>query len=571
MKQITIKKILILTIILFFSSTALFAGGSKESDVVGGKVTNKKDTTVMNFCKKTSIMFDDITESLCKSVSPFPSVIDNFSIPSNPNSLIDYSLYNTQLKEKERTAWNYTSRMFTLFLTLEIIVLAIKKYLQGNDDLLKEVIIKIVVCFFLIIFLSLTPYILELFKTGLQYSASVVTRSNITYSPTAVFKLPGELIRAQSSLVASISFDNLSSLLTNIDPLKDVTAGYLVSILFNILYAFCRIFAMILVIIMALHIMLNIVEVYLILAVCMCLVPMSVFSLTKHLGEKALPCLFNNIMELCVIFVIYYAMGPLLQDFASFSVDAIDRAMPVAQIIIIPPEVAEDSQYSKEVFNDFCRAFTEKDDSKMEDVNEAVEVTIFRKWLQTQSDLTPRDGSDTEITKISQLSNSDIFTYKDYLLGEVSLGLLDKSSIVLEDCIKVTDALGPGVASLCFMHLMTFLITIYITFSFIKRSSEITNSILSGNVSVGDTTAAIGLAMLAAKKAVQIGMGVSGFGINKGRGGVGWAADKARAKNPNSRIAAMTQWASKSNMYKEMKREKLEQSAADTLKAISKP
>lgn len=578
MKQITIKKILILTIILFFSSTALFAGGSKESDVVGGKVTNKKDTTVMNFCKKTSIMFDDITESLCKSVSPFPSVIDNFSIPSNPNSLIDYSLYNTQLKEKERTAWNYTSRMFTLFLTLEIIVLAIKKYLQGNDDLLKEVIIKIVVCFFLIIFLSLTPYILELFKTGLQYSASVVTRSNITYSPTAVFKLPGELIRAQSSLVASISFDNLSSLLTNIDPLKDVTAGYLVSILFNILYAFCRIFAMILVVIMALHIMLNIVEVYLILAVCMCLVPFSVFSITKHLGEKALPCLFNNIMELFIIFLIFYTMTTMLSVLASYDILSTEESAPPIQLVIIPYTTDKDSEgYDKEIAEDwksFSKKMAGKSNPTFDEVMKGLNETYFKKFLDSKKGkiyarkASPDQTENVSVTKISELRNGDVKLYRDYLITTINLKTV--FTVNAKKFLKFTDAIGPGFSSYCFMHIMTYLITLFIVFTFIKRSSQITNSILSGNVSTGGNSAlAIAIAMRAAKDVTKAGMGIAGLAGKGGRAGIGWGGDKLRTAKPNSKIASMMQWSAKSSMYNEMKQQEIKRRSQETIAALS--
>lgn len=599
MKNI-VRRTFVILVVLLLTTTALFAGGSKEKDETTKSEGDIDKGSVYNFCNSLADKFDAITENLCLSISPFPSVLKTF-YPKNPrnnmqrevnkdfytnnNSFWKYSLYNLdknniyqKTSSSEKSAWSYTSRMFALFLSAEIIVLAIKKFLTGENDILKEIITKIIVCIFLVLFLSLTPFLIELFRIGLQNTAIVITGAE-NQKISSCFSLPGDLIRSQADLVANLSFENMATSYDDTDLGSSVSAGYLTAKLFGGLYLLCRIFAMFLVLIMALHVMVNVIEVYLVLAVCMCLVPFSVFSITKHLGEKALPCLFNNIMELFIIFLIFYTMTTMLSVLASYDILSTEESAPPVQLVVIPYTVDKDSEdyngKTAKMWNIFSEKMAGKNNPTFDEVMKGLNETYFKDFLDSKKGkiyakkISPDQTENVSVTKISELKNGDVKLYRDYLIKEVQKK--SNGRVNVEKFLKFTDAIGPGFSSYCFMHIMTYLVTLFIVFTFIKRSSQITNSILSGNVSTGGNSAlAIAIAMRAAKDVTKAGMGLAGLAGKGGRAGVGWSGDKLRTAKPNSKIASMMQWSTKSSMYNEMKQQEIKRRSQETIAALGK-
>ena len=341
------KKLLLIFAILLVVIPAVFAGGNKE-------VAASEWGPISNFVYYISSIFDYATSEICIAITPFPSVLNAFTeveqvettlsttavLTSKPLSQVDekdFLLINpdrpqfdtTKLSNffdvsrsggplqrtvaQENKIWGMISYLFAIFTVLEVLYVTIRGYLVDEDNLVRKVITRLIVTGILFLVLMALPALVELFRIGFFQMAEVVS-TPYAFSEMldggkgvevkSVFQLPGGVLRCTSKLLAYMTPENMG---WNLEKEKE-NGGFsdkIKVVAFNVAYFLLNIYVMIWSLLSAFQIMMNIIEVYLLLAIVMCLVPFQVFSGTRYLvGENMIKSLFSNIIELFVIMII---------------------------------------------------------------------------------------------------------------------------------------------------------------------------------------------------------------------------------------------------------------------------
>lgn len=278
-------------------------------------------------------IFDDITRNFCFALSPFPSVMvkvygsDLKGTGDSPKlkdvTLLSESAYSGEyLKqpnsatgpagdlslgrsaENQKHSWRIVSILFLSFFMAEVIFSAVKGYITEEGDWVRKLASKAFVCLCLFLLASFVPYMVEGFRLG--FSRIAVTISGYSSASDAqidvgnVFELPGNVLRTSSNVINMMDPSSLGRSNSDLVYSKDTFGNALLKLLFLVI----KLFAMVMVSFAALHVMLNVIEVYLLLGIVMVLLPFTVFSPVKFLGEKAILSLFSNVLELFVIIVI---------------------------------------------------------------------------------------------------------------------------------------------------------------------------------------------------------------------------------------------------------------------------
>lgn len=225
----------------------------------------------------------------------------------------------------EKKAFNMVTVLFFSFFLLEVLFTAVYGYLTDKDGgVFRDIVSKGVLCILLFLLASALPFLIEAFRVGfigmagtmsgidsmIEHSSGEQRLLYLKLKYAKIFEYPGLLIRSLASVIDMLNPSNIG--MTGIDLLEDaeVDGNKIVKgvfkVLISIVYLLIQIFASILILFSALHVMLNVCEVYLLLACTLCLLPFTVFSPLKFLGEKAVMSLFSNLMELFVLIMIMY-------------------------------------------------------------------------------------------------------------------------------------------------------------------------------------------------------------------------------------------------------------------------
>ena len=417
----------------------------------------------------------------------------------------------------------------------------------------------------------------------------------------SVFEYPGLLIRNLAYAIDALDPTNVGGI--NLYdyvamPGWDVTTGVLV----KLFYLGLRVIACVLIIFSAFHVMLNVCEVYLLLGITACVTPFVVFSPLKFLGEKAVMSLFSNMMELFVILIVIFAThctadaitSNLLSSIEIVYTDATFRFTGITQdnyktltgddwpdaagddipdegvsVAINLAKMETNASQSNGFVNSnpstntYGAASSLYNTAALKVVADGIKDWIDDQWDETKKTLTGTisDPVSLEVWKrnmaTSNKTSAQITSEFDKLTLE-NLPVADKmefmnflamtmspTGIGLE-MVSASAKNNTGDFDVMLIHIITSMLCIFMQTYYVNQSSQITNAILSGNVSSEGLTSAMGKWAAAKtggamfRRAKSAGKaGVYGAGTAAGLG-VGKMADVAKSNMESSGRAGTT-------------------------------
>lgn len=524
---------------------------------------------------------------------------------SGSNGVLTYGTreYPGKTADRQKQIWNMITGLFIAFLLAEIVFTAIYHYVSDKDgSVLKEILAKVVMSIAIFLIASSLPFLIEMFRTGFVAGAAMLTgiddqitdatekvptttvasteellkspgkistkaiTSLVEMRSLPVFNYPGILIRSVSDVFGFMDPDNVGgtgiSLNDKVDDDYNWIVQSIVKFLMNLVYLAVKLVASIMVLIAALHILYNVCEVYLLLGCVMLLLPFTIFSPLKFLGEKAVMSLFANVLELFVIVMIMFStlsiaytvtnglLSNVLANVKSISID-----MTVSNVDKLADYITTKTGRPQETTLDWLMGVREKDkdgnlgalrltvmlpgpdgvngyeslSGMIKPQNGAPAIgdtlntlTYVATWISEQWDSaikeleTSEDGKNTIYEKTKTLKYAyDTMGYPaDKYLSVVSaagfaeLPATDKLAVVtyiagteagsqfgmtVSDTATYDRGFDPrvGAMDLYFMHLVSFIVIILMQTYFVNQSSQITNALLSGNVSSEGFTGAL--------------------------------------------------------------------------------
>ena len=329
------KKICFLLLILSLVVAPVFAGGAKEKSTKttwvgdptkqenGGVASAYVSSSVRNFLNGTADIFDTVTALTCYSLTPFPNVL-----PGVENGVDTAGIVPADWTKRYDNTRNMIQAVFITLIVAEVLWTAIYKcWLCGDMAVAKQcalVFIKGLMMMFLVLAL---PTIVEYTRLGFQEAAYVISGEDksTTYSELLSkktdFQLPGDVVRNSIDVIEMLDSKNVGN--ANFDLSQVAADGVddafkpLIWVTIKVLYWIMQIIAIVCLFICSIHVMFNIIEVYLLIGIVCFLAPFSIFSLTKFLGERAILSLFVNMVELFVIMVILFSCTIMLETFTS--------------------------------------------------------------------------------------------------------------------------------------------------------------------------------------------------------------------------------------------------------------
>lgn len=528
--------------------------------------------------------------------------------------------YPGKSADTQRSTWNMVSVLFVSFLLAEIVFTAVYHYVSDKDgSVLKEVLAKSVMAIAIFLVAASLPFLIEMLRIGFVSAAATVTgidelattaeHEQESSTPTVdemmglddmdlpvvntqgltslqemralpVFSYPGVLIRSMGDLFGFMNPDNVGGSGVSID--EEVDAGVLMNVLMEVVYLFVKLVATVMVLIAALHVMYNVCEVYLLLGCVMVLLPFTVFSPLKFLGEKAVMSLFANVVELFVIVMIMFSTMSIAFTVSSGLLASLlsnIKSVTVEMSVVHPELFIEAVGYSRnDTVINYLNPFKQDDGSVrlvaylpgpegygkngsifQESFNEAY-TSAGAGWLPELQERLSKWFNDnwkamveafktenpTELYKLSSTlklaydsngypadqylnflasTNFDFLPAKDkyavvsYLAGTAGQAMGMSVSKTPEVDRSVDPTLGA--TDIYLMHITSFLLIILMQTYFLNQSSQITNALLSGNVSSEGFTGA--LTRMAAGKMVKSGLKKATAPL-KGLGGLGRTA-----------------------------------------------
>lgn len=599
----------------------MLADDPNQINTFMGSIARIFDQTTMAFClaatpfPNTLVQFYGMTDEY--DVASDPDNIDSFGVGDSLLLSEDYyeknagaedgraklSFNNFDFKGKsadyQRSIWNMVTILFVSFLTAEVIFTAIYHYVSDKDgSVLKEVLSKAVlsICIFLVA--SALPFAIEAFRIGFTTAAytlsgvdefmedqaeegskaptvtnaetgesatlninSIATLNDMRNRP--VFFYPGALIRLMADTLKFLDPDNIGG--TGVSIKEESDAGIITGVLISIVYLIIRIVASVMILTTALHIMYNVCEVYLLLGCVMLLLPFTIFSPLKFLGEKAVMSLFSNVLELFVIVMIMFVsimftmtltealLNALLSSVREITVD-VEIANVQNWVEYLKSKGEDVSDLNEDLLEDngifvyhdvilgydgieLSGQYTDKYTSYLPSdsalwlnlyFQEKFEVITKAATVNQTNDQIKELKRITDIAyKTYQSKSYDDSKYPDWIAKEGFSSLpaqnkLDTANYILEefanpqeDNFGMTLVVTSKKAGLdfeikpwdaYFLHIICSILIVLMQTYFINQSSSITNALLSGNVSSEGFSGA--LTRLAGGMALKSAMGV---------------------------------------------------------------
>ena len=330
----------------------------------------------------------------------------------------------------EQSFFGMVSILFFSFFLLEVLFSAIYGYLTDKDGgVFRDIVSKGVLCILMFLLAAALPFLVEAFRVGFISMASVATGldsmiKNATGSQQSfymdlqhskVYEYPGLLIRSLADVIDMLNPANIG--MTGINLIENMEAvdtegtnfGGLVNALFKILisivYLLIQVVATVLILFSALHVMLNVCEVYLLLAGVMCLLPFTVFSPLKFLGEKAVMSLFSNIIELFVLVIIMFTTLSVGTSVSKSLLNGIVFSPTEIAITFTDIKVNSTNQYIQQLLNsaDFSNMYIGPNNEKISkdiydgmDDNEKRQVKLAPITIVVENSITVEDNSSTQ-------------------------------------------------------------------------------------------------------------------------------------------------------------------------------
>lgn len=353
------KAILILMIILLAAST-LYAGGSKETVSKNELKKLYTGSEASDLMMSIADIFDEVTAMFCVSLTPFPNILYQFYSDSDDTTteavmenleLSDvlltsdgyYNLENEGLTAggisfqgtstaHQKSAWNMITALFIAFFLAEVIFSAVYGYLTDKDGgVVKDIVTKTVITFLLFILTASLPFLIEAFRAGFYQMANTLLGLSDRVEAFAgkgsraamlaeyiedatVFEYPGLLIRNMSTTMDLLNPGNLTGD-GDISIWEATNTSGIGKLMIELVYLIVKLFGCFLSAFAALHVMMNVCEVYILLGATVCLIPFMVFSPTKWIGQGAIRSLISNTLELFVLIIIIFTSFTISDTF----------------------------------------------------------------------------------------------------------------------------------------------------------------------------------------------------------------------------------------------------------------
>lgn len=507
-------------------------GGAEDESVqsvpVAPEGTVLASSPIRNFLNGLADIFNNITLMACINVNPFPSMLQEsgystatniFTTPGGPSA------------EKERMVASTIGAIFISCIIAEILYIAVFKcFLLGEAAIVKQVasvFLRGMMLFFIVINL---PVIIELTRSGLQEIAYTIAGARVSESASLgemrdnVFNMPGTLIRSSIDVIELLDPNNAGgvgiSVVAAAEDGAELGIKSLTGALVQVLYWIVQLICVICLCVASLHVMFNIVEVYLLIGIVSILAPFQIFDPTRWLGDHAINSLFVNLIELFILMVILYSCFAVLEVFQKWVNETFINQMktgePVSYEIgfneLMPEsdydllvQLAEENGVSMPSwpYSEIKGRFESRSGNtsysgrwqvvidELSDVMDEIHLKLAAKALSYGSvSANPADGD-----LVTEMANGDLLWDVTAINKAKDDGtLLSKLSIPTQ--IKVnTEVLADspllakyGVdmaqynvnTDIVPVHLSASLITVLMLFYFVGQSSQITNALIAG-------------------------------------------------------------------------------------------
>lgn len=351
------KMIAVLVFFLVISCLSVFASGRKEIHIS----TKMSMGLIGQIVSGIGTKFSTITTMLVYDIHPFPNIMTKFydlkaEATSNSKALaatdayenkfssdlllLSDDYYNTQnvgeiknltdqygdpvkvaVQDSEsggypgqKARWSLTASLFAMAFAAEVAFTAVMGYVapqQEGMSLLKELGAKAAKTFLLFILAASLPFLIEgvrygLFRLANTYSGAPLNDDGDTIEMDSMFEMPETFMTLMSFLMDKLSWrSDVSPLFNNSkDGLSGTIFGKLIA---GLIYILFEIFIAMEIVKAGLHILMNVVEVYLLLSCVMILLPFTIFTPSKEMVRGCVTSLFMNLIEcfiLCIIVII---------------------------------------------------------------------------------------------------------------------------------------------------------------------------------------------------------------------------------------------------------------------------
>lgn len=346
------------------AGTTSYSGANTAGDMTGliQGSANGSAGVMGDFIMSFSTILDKMTSGVCLALTPYPKALELFYpdlfdsselgvdnkyaeygvttqdvFMNKEGSLSSTNLADQGLSTKSTDAQKATTNMLmivivSLFL-IEILFSVIYSYITGGEEpILKTLLVKAVTCLLIGALIMSLPFIIEAFKWGFDKVVKIMsgadqnkevpelaTTKERVYQEavkSTPFQYPGLLLRLVT--METINLDPDVAGITDMfvkddDTFLNIKSG-VSAVIVNMLFFVVKIVIFLIAIISALHIMFNIVEVYILMSLALILLPFQIFRLTSFMGTGVFRSLMSNIIQLAVICFIIIAVVPLTSD-----------------------------------------------------------------------------------------------------------------------------------------------------------------------------------------------------------------------------------------------------------------
>ena len=358
----------ILVVLFVFSVMvcgSVFASGNKETTATDVK-SSENLGVVEQIVSIIGTKLSNMTTTLIYNLHPYPNIMTKFynlvglGDASSVNAIEAQDVYNNKFElnsllladeyynntdsgkvndikgglyihtantENQKSRWSLTASLFAMVFAAEVAFTAVMGYVapqQEGMSLLKELGAKAAKTFLLFILAASLPFLIEGVRYGLFSIADTyaVPEEDNGIQMSTMFEMPEQFMKNMAYLVNKISWRGDASPIFNNDT-GGLSSSLLGKLFAGLIYIFFEIFIAMEIIKAGMHILMNIVEVYLLLSCVMILLPFTIFTPSKEMVRGCATSLFMNLIEcfiLCLIVIIVVpACLNMSQDLASLS------------------------------------------------------------------------------------------------------------------------------------------------------------------------------------------------------------------------------------------------------------
>lgn len=320
-----------------------------------------------------SNILDRTTKSICLALSPYPKALAFFyptlfeesSSSSNINNIDnvygnkentlntvfmnrnrdssgsvfmkdpyseDVSESSAKSSDNQKSTTNMLMIIIMSLFLAEILFSVIYSYVTGGEEpVLKTLLVKAVTCLLIGALIMSLPFIIEGMKYGFDKAVKTMsgatTRAednpenenevNIKHElykiivSSSSFEYPGLLVRLMTFQLRDLDPES-TGVMTSFK--TENTWGAINGALVNLLFFLVKIIVFIIALIASLHVMFNVIEVYVLLSLGLLLLPFQIFRLTSFMGTGVFRSLMANIVQLIVICFIMVVLMPVVTD-----------------------------------------------------------------------------------------------------------------------------------------------------------------------------------------------------------------------------------------------------------------